>query len=221
MNVGRPAFGLLAIVPGVGFVWTLAHFARGTFRDGGTLNYTIEWMPAAHLAVDLRMDALGGLFSLIILGLGALVPLYCWGYFDSTRRRLAMFAGQMVGFATAMFGLVASDSLLLMYVFWEITSLLSYLLVSYYAERASSRRAAQQALMVTVLGGLSMLMGICLLGRQTGAWTFSEIHAYDHFPQTPYVTVAIVLILVGALTKSIAESPGCAETAFSPKPAES
>ncbi|ERS51689.1 MULTISPECIES: Na+/H+ antiporter subunit A [Corynebacterium] len=202
MNVGRPAFGLLAIVPGVGFVWTLAHFARGTFRDGGTLNYTIEWMPAAHLAVDLRMDALGGLFSLIILGMGALVLLYCWGYFDSTRRRLAMFAGQMVGFATAMFGLVASDSLLLMYVFWEITSLLSYLLVSYYAERASSRRAAQQALMVTVLGGLSMLMGICLLGRQTGAWTFSEIHAYDHFPQTPYVTVAIVLILVGALTKS-------------------
>ena len=62
-----------------------------------------------------------------------------------------------------------------MYVFWEITSVLSYLLVSYYAERASSRRAAQQALMVTALGGLSMLMGIILLGRQTGAWTFSEI----------------------------------------------
>ena len=202
MNVGRPAFGLLALVPGVGFAWTLAHFARGTFREGGTLTYTLEWMPAAHLAVNLRLDALGGLFSLIILGMGALILLYCWGYFDSTRRRLGLFAGQLVGFATAMLGLVASDSLLLMYVFWEITSLLSYLLVSYYAERASSRRAAQQALMVTVLGGLSMLMGICLLGRQTGAWTFSAIHAYDHFPHTPYVTVAIVLILIGALTKS-------------------
>lgn len=202
MRMGRPAFGILALVPAAGFVWTLAHFLRGTFKDGGGVDYTVAWMPSANLSFDLHLDGLGALFSLIILGMGALVLVYCWGYFDGTRRRLAMFAAQMVGFATAMFGLVAADSFLLMYVFWEITSVLSYLLVSYYAERASSRRAAQQALMVTALGGLSMLMGIILLGRQTGAWTFSEIAAYEDFAQTPYVTVAIVLILVGALTKS-------------------
>ncbi|MEK0145901.1 Na+/H+ antiporter subunit A [Corynebacterium yonathiae] len=202
MRMGRPAFGILALVPGAGFVWTLIHFLRGTFNDNGAVQHTVEWMPSANLSFDLRLDGLGALFSLIILGMGALVLVYCWGYFDGTRRRLAMFAAQMVGFATAMFGLVAADNFLLMYVFWEITSLLSYLLVSYYAERASSRRAAQQALMVTVLGGLSMLMGIILLGRQTGAWTFSDIAAYENFAQTPYVTVAIVLILAGALTKS-------------------
>jgi len=202
MRMGRPAFGILALVPAAGFVWTLTHFLRGTFKDGGGVDYTVAWMPSANLSFDLHLDGLGALFSLIILGMGALVLVYCWGYFDGTRRRLAMFAAQMVGFATAMFGLVAADSFLLMYVFWEITSVLSYLLVSYYAERASSRRAAQQALMVTALGGLSMLMGIVLLGRQTGAWTFSEIAAYEDFAQTPYVTVAIVLILVGALTKS-------------------
>ena len=202
MRMGRPAFGILALVPAAGFVWTLAHFLRGTFKDGGGVDYTVAWMPSANLSFDLHLDGLGALFSLIILGMGALVLVYCWGYFDGTRRRLAMFAAQMVGFATAMFGLVAADSFLLMYVFWEITSVLSYLLVSYYAERASSRRAAQQALMVTALGGLSMLMGIVLLGRQTEAWTFSEIAAYEDFAQTPYVTVAIVLILVGALTKS-------------------
>ena len=202
MRMGRPAFGILALVPTAGFVWTLAHFLRGTFKDGGGVDYTVAWMPSANLSFDLHLDGLGALFSLIILGMGALVLVYCWGYFDGTRRRLAMFAAQMLAFATAMFGLVAANSFLLMYVFWEITSVLSYLLVSYYAERASSRRAAQQALMVTALGGLSMLMGIILLGRQTGAWTFSEIAAYEHFAQTPYVTVAIVLILVGALTKS-------------------
>ena len=202
MRMGRPAFGILALVPAAGFVWTLTHFLHGTFQDGGGVDYTVAWMPSANLSFDLHLDGLGALFSLIILGMGALVLVYCWGYFDGTRRRLAMFAAQMVGFATAMFGLVAADSFLLMYVFWEITSVLSYLLVSYYAERASSRRAAQQALMVTALGGLSMLMGIILLGRQTGAWTFSDIAAYEHFAQTPYVTVAIVLILVGALTKS-------------------
>jgi len=202
MRMGRPAFGILALVPGAGFVWTLVHFLRGTFTDGGAVERTVEWMPSANLSFDLRLDGLGALFSLIILGMGALVLVYCWGYFDGTRRRLAMFAAQMVGFATAMFGLVAADNFLLMYVFWEITSMLSYLLVSYYAERASSRRAAQQALMVTALGGLSMLMGIILLGRQTGAWTFSDIAAYQHFAQTPFVTVAIVLILAGALTKS-------------------
>ena len=202
MRLGRPAFGILALVPGAGFVWTLMHFLRGTFADGGAVEHTVEWMPSANLSFDLRLDGLGALFSLIILGMGALVLIYCWGYFDGTRRRLAMFAAQMVGFATAMFGLVAADNFLLMYVFWEITSLLSYLLVSYYAERASSRRAAQQALMVTALGGLTMLMGFILLGRQTGAWTFSDISAYENFAQTPYVTVAIVLILAGALTKS-------------------
>ncbi|WP_286954893.1 MULTISPECIES: Na+/H+ antiporter subunit A [Corynebacterium] len=200
--LGRPAFGLLALVPGVGFFWTLQKLVDGAFADGNTLRFDIAWMPAAHLDISLRMDGLSALFSLIILGVGALVMLYCWGYFDQTPRRLSLFAGEMMAFATAMYGLVISDSFLLMYVFWEVTSLLSYLLVSYYGERASSRRSSQQALMVTALGGLVMLMGIILLGRQTGMWSFSEIAAMPNVVQTPYITVAIVLILAGALSKS-------------------
>ncbi|AKE39971.1 Multisubunit sodium/proton antiporter subunit [Corynebacterium camporealensis] len=200
--MGRPAFGLLAIVPGVGFFWTLTQFTNGAFDNDFAYTARIEWMPNANLAISLRMDALAAQFSLIILGIGALVLAYCWGYFDKTPRRLAIFGAQMVGFATAMYGLVLSDNFLLMYVFWEITSLLSFLLVSYYGERASSRRSAQQALMVTVLGGLSMLVGIVVLGRQTGAWSFTVIAEVDNIVHVPYVTVAIVLILVGALTKS-------------------
>ena len=202
LYLGRRAFGLLAIVPAVGFLWVLHQLTEGTLRDGHQLAFDAVWMPAAHLDVSFRMDALSALFSLIVLGVGALVLIYCWGYFDHSRRRLALFGGQMVGFATAMYGLVISDNFLLLYVFWEITSLLSFLLVSYYGERASSRRAAQQALMVTALGGLTMLVGIILLGRQTGAWSFTAIASTEQLANTPYLTVAIVLILCGALSKS-------------------
>lgn len=201
-RIGRPAFGLLALVPGAGFAWVLLHFLNGTFDNGGALEFRLAWMPAVHLNLDLRLDTLAGLFSLIILGVGALVLIYCWGYFDSNPRRLAYFGGQMVAFAGAMFGLVASDNILLMYVFWEITSVLSFLLVGYYGERASSRRSAGQALMVTTLGGLAMLVGIILLGRQTGIWSFSDIPQYANLEYTPYLTAAIVLILAGALSKS-------------------
>ena len=205
--MGRSAFGLLAIVPAVGFFWVLNLFLSGTFADGGSLLFVMEWMPAAHLNLEFRMDSLAGLFSLIILGVGALVLFYCWGYFDSNPRRLSIFGAQMVAFAMAMFGLVTSDNFLLMYIFWEITSVLSFLLVGYYGERASSRRSAGQALMVTTLGGLAMLVGIILLGRQTGIWRLSEIALFDGIAQTPHITAAIVLILAGALTKS-AIAPG-------------
>ena len=206
-TMGRSAFILLAVPPAVGFFWVLSLFTGGTFHDGGDVQVTMEWMASAHLNLDFRLDALAGLFSLIILGVGALVLFYCWGYFDSNPRRLSIFGAQMVAFAMAMFGLVTSDNLLLMYIFWEITSVLSFLLVGYYGERASSRRSAGQALMVTTLGGLAMLVGIILLGRLTGIWRLSEIPAFTEFATTPYITAAVVLILAGALTKS-AIAPG-------------
>lgn len=196
--MGNRAFGLLALVPAAGAIWIVSLFAQG-FTP---LTFRAEWVPAANLTLDLRMDALSALFCLIILGIGSLVLVYCWGYFEVNRRRLAVFASQMVAFALAMVGLVVSDSLLLMYVFWECTSILSYLLVGYYGERASSRRAASQALMVTTLGGLAMLMGIVMLGQQTGAWTLSELASYKNLYSTPYVRFAVVLLLAGALSKS-------------------
>ncbi|WP_165243071.1 Na+/H+ antiporter subunit A [Corynebacterium lizhenjunii] len=201
--LGRPAFGLIALVPGAGFFWVLNLFHTGAFANGAALEATYRWMPSAHLEFGFRMDALAGLFALIILGVGTLILLYCWGYFDHTPRRLTMFGAQMSGFAAAMYGLVIADNFLLLYVFWEITSLLSFLLVSYYGERASSRRSAQQAFMVTVLGGLAMLLGMIGFGRQTGVWNFSGIATLDvDITATPFITSSIVLVLAGALTKS-------------------
>ncbi|APT93299.1 monovalent cation/H+ antiporter subunit A [Corynebacterium phocae] len=206
-KLGRPAFALLALVPAAGFVWITQQFMAGTFAHGGVLTFALEWMPAAHLNIVLRLDSLAALFSLIILGMGALILLYCWGYFDKAPPRLALFGGEMMGFAAAMYGLVIADNLLLMYMAWEITSLLSFLLVSYYGERASARRSAIQALMVTVLGGLAMLVGIISFGRQTGVWTFSEIASFtaaagQPITSTPFITISIVFILAGALSKS-------------------
>ncbi|ALC06805.1 monovalent cation/H+ antiporter subunit A [Corynebacterium deserti GIMN1.010] len=202
-TLGRPAFGLLALVPAAGFFWVLSEFVQGTFKDGGELLLHYEWMPSAHLDITLRMDSLAAIFSLIVLGVGALVLLYCWGYFDSNPGRLSAFGGELVAFAMAMFGLVISDNILLMYVFWEITSVLSFLLVGYYGERASSRRSAGQALMITTLGGLAMLVGIILMGTQTGVWNFSEIPTYaGDWADVPFISAAAALILAGALSKS-------------------
>ena len=204
--IGRPAFGILAIVPAVGFGWMVSLFNRGVFRDGGEIVAAFQWMPSTHLNLEFRLDALAALFSLIILGVGALVLFYCWGYFDQNPRRLAKFAAELTMFATVMYGLVISDNFLLMYVFWELTSVLSYLLVSYYGERASSRRAAIQALLITSFGGLAMLVGINLLGAQTGIWKLSEISQFADLEATTGISVAIVLIMLGALTKS-AQAP--------------
>ena len=205
-TLGRPGFGLLALVPGAGFVWLVYQFANGTFRNGGEILASYPWMPGIHLNIEFRLDALAGLFGLIVLGVGALVLLYCWGYFDSNPRRLSIFAAELTMFAMAMYGLVISDNFLMMYIFWEITSILSFLLVSYYGERASSRRAATQALLVTTFGGLAMLVGIILFGTQTGVWKLSEIAALSDLQSIPAITPAVVLILLGALTKS-AQAP--------------
>ena len=205
-TVGRVAFAIVAIVPLVGFIWVASLFHGGVFADGGAILATYEWMPSTNLNLEFRLDALSGLFSLIILGIGALVLFYCWGYFDSNPRRLAVFGAELTFFAAVMYGLVISDNFLLMYIFWELTSVLSYLLVSYYGERASSRRSAMQALMVTTFGGLAMLVGIVVFGNQTGIWRLSEISQIGEVSATPGIAVAIVLIMLGALSKS-AQAP--------------
>ena len=99
-----------------------------------------------------------------------------------------------------MFGLVVSDNMLLLYMFWELTTVLSFLLVGHYAERATSRRAATQALLVTTAGGLAMLVGIIILGHAAGTYLLSELVA--HPPTGVAVSVAVVLVLIGALAKS-------------------
>ncbi|MGH7289652.1 MAG: Na+/H+ antiporter subunit A, partial [Myxococcota bacterium] len=133
-----------------------------------------------------------------------LVLFYCGEYFHhhdgGTERRLPSFAAELVAFSGAMFGLVVSDNMLMLYLFWELTTVLSFLLVGHYAERATSRRAATQALLVTTAGGLAMLVGIVILGTLSGTYRLSELVAAP--PSGTAAAVGVILVLIGALSKS-------------------
>ncbi|WP_051198729.1 Na+/H+ antiporter subunit A [Gordonia shandongensis] len=196
-TVGSRGFYLLALAPAGGLVWVLTHWPD---PDGPRVE-EITWIPSLDMDITLRFDTLAAIMSVLILGIGALVLVYCANYFDEMRRRVAVFGGEMVAFAGSMFGLVVSDNTLVLYVFWEATTVLSFMLVGFNAVRATSRRAATQALLVTTFGGLAMLVGIVMLGERTGTYLLSELVASPPSGGV-YVDVAVILVLVGALSKS-------------------
>ncbi|WP_336087835.1 Na+/H+ antiporter subunit A [Nocardia sp. SSK8] len=193
--LGRNAFYLLALVPLGSLGWVLAHW-------GTTVSTRIEWAPQISMDIDLRFDSLAAVMCTLVLGIGALIMAYCGRYFARDEARLGVFAAELMGFAGAMFGLVTSDNMLLLFVFWEITTVLSFLLVGHYAERAVSRRAAIQALLVTGAGGLAMLVGIVIIGMRYGSFLFSDVLAAQSPPTGSAVSVGVVLIVIGALSKS-------------------
>jgi len=191
---GRRFFAVLALVPFVSLGWVFANW--GTTRD-----VRIEWAPSISMNFDLRFDSLAAVMAVLVLGIGALVLLYCTRYFEDDEPGLGQFAAYLVAFAGAMFGLVTSDNMLLLFVFWEITTVLSFLLVGHNTARPS-RRAALQALLVTGSGGLAMLAGMIILGQTAGTYRLSELLAKAGTLDGTAVTVGIVLVLVGALSKS-------------------
>ncbi|OBH21239.1 Na+/H+ antiporter subunit A [Mycolicibacter terrae] len=200
---GRSAFYPLGLIPLVSLVWVVLNWPTGPADDHRTV---VSWVPGLALNIALRFDALSAIMSVLALGIGALVLFYCAEYFRPvsaqavTDPRLPSFAAKMVGFAGAMFGLMVADNMLLLYVFWELTTVLSFLLVGHYAERSINRRAATQALLVTTAGGLAMLVGIIMLGNTAGTYLLSELVTDP--PSGTVVTVGVLLVLVGALSKS-------------------
>ena len=197
-RMGTRGFYLLALAPAGALIWVIVNWPRA--HDPPRVE-TIRWVDSLDMNIVLRFDTLAAVMSVLILGVGSLVLCYCAHYFDSVRPRVAVFGGEMVAFAAAMFGLVVSDNMLVLYVFWELTTILSFMLVGFYAVRATSRRAATQALLVTTLGGLAMLVGIIMLGERTGSYLLSDLLA-DPPASSGYLQVAVVLVLVGALSKS-------------------
>jgi len=195
---GPRACLLLALAPAATAVWAAAHTAD--VRDGGEVVETYPWISQLQLDVALRVTTLSWLMLLLVGGVGALVLVYSARYFPPGSVGLARFAAVMVAFAGAMLGLVVSDDLLLLYVFWELTTVCSYLLIGHAATSRPSRRAALQALVVTTVGGLAMLAGFIMLGESGGTYRWSELASA--LPGGWYLAVAVVLILFGALSKS-------------------
>lgn len=179
----------------------LAPIAPGA-TSGGVVTVRVEWLPAWGLDIALRLDGLGLLFCLLILGIGLLVVLYA-AYYLPADDRLGRFYGLLLAFAGAMLGIVLSENLILMLVFWEITSLTSFLLIAYKNASHDSRIGARMALAVTGGGGLALLAGILLLGDAAGSFELSDVlaradavRAHENYP------AILALVLLGAFTKS-------------------
>ena len=159
------------------------------------------WVSQLDLAFDLRVDGLAATMTLIVAGVGLLVLWYAHGYFATDTPTVGRLAGLLVLFAGAMVGLVQSNNFYTFFTFWELTSVTSFLLIGINRTQARARAAALQALVVTSAGGLAMLAGFVLVQTETGASTFTQL-ASGPTPTGTVITVASVLLLLGAFTKS-------------------
>jgi multicomponent Na+:H+ antiporter subunit A len=196
--LGRRACAVIALVPLTALARTVA--PTGRVADGGVVIQTVSWVPTLDLDLSFAMGTLQWTLAIVVTGVGALVLLYsCW-YFHDDEPGLPSFAGVFIAFAGSMLGLVLADNLLLLYVFWELTTVFSYLLIGHDAAQRTSRGAALQALIVTTLGGLAMLVGILVLGGTAGTYRVTELLADP--PTGTAVTISVALILIGAVSKS-------------------
>ncbi len=170
---------------------------------GQTVVFSRPWMPALGISLSFRVDGLSLLFLLLISVIGVFVTWYASGYLAG-KKDLGKFYLYLLGFMGSMMGVVSADNLVLLFIFWELTSVTSYLLIGYYHNEAQSRAAALQALLVTGAGGLAMLAGIILLGRVAGTVEISELLCADAatLVAAPLFPAILVLILLGAFTKS-------------------
>lgn len=160
------------------------------------------WVPHLGLEFAFRVDGLTILFLLLVSCLGTLIAIYSIGYLKN-HPRLGSFYGYLLFFMGSMLGLVAADDLILLFIFWELTSISSFLLIGFDHERGQSRKAALQALLVTGGGGLALLAGFVLLGEIHGGYRISEIVLdHDAIRGHELYPACLCLILLGALTKS-------------------
>ncbi|OXS70488.1 Na+/H+ antiporter subunit A [Lysinibacillus sp. KCTC 33748] len=170
--------------------------------EGKTFIHTYEWIPSFNINFTTYLDGLSMIFGLLITGVGSLVILYSIFYL-STKESLHHFYCYLLLFMGAMLGVVFSDNLMVLYTFWELTSVSSFLLIAFWHHRKASRAGARKAMTITVFGGLSMLAGFLMLYVASGTFSIREIVAdveviRDHTLFIP----ALILILIGAFTKS-------------------
>ncbi|MCZ7931737.1 putative monovalent cation/H+ antiporter subunit A [Agrobacterium leguminum] len=197
---GHNAAWVLAIAPALAF----AHFALmlPEIAAGGVVTGGYAWVPSFNLSFSWFIDGLSLTFALLITGIGLLIVLYAGGYMKGHPQQ-GRFLSFLLLFMGAMLGVVVSDSLLMLFVFWELTSITSFLLIGFDHERAASRRAALQALVVTGGGGLLLLAGLIFIWDISGVTQLSMlVRGGDVLRDSPFYLAALLLVLGGAFTKS-------------------
>lgn len=167
------------------------------------LTFTFNWLPAYDINVDFRLDGLSLFFGLLITVIGIVVFFYATQYLSYKHNDLPRFYVYLILFMFSMLGIVLSNNTILLYVFWELTSVSSFLLISYWFDKSESQRGAVTSFMITVFGGLAMLVGFLMLYVVTGTNTITELIEQRHVIASHTLFIPIVLMfLLGAFTKS-------------------
>lgn len=192
---------VLALVPALLFLGFASRGHEVTQVDA--IVQHVHWIPSLGISLSFRLDGLSLIFALLITGIGTAIFLYASAYLPKSWRTPRFFATLTV-FMASMLGAVLSDDLLSLLVFWELTSLSSFMLIGYSPEQAEFRRSAQQGLLVTVAGGLAMLAGVMLLGSFAGTYRISELvtNGTGSALAEPLGAGILLLIAMGAFSKS-------------------
>ncbi len=196
----KAAGWILSVLP-VGLTLYFAQYVPVVAR-GEVIEETVLWVPALQIRMSFYLDGLSLMFSLLISGIGALIVIYTGGYLHGVREQ-GRFHSFMLMFMASMLGVVLSDNVITLFIFWELTSFSSYLLIGFDSRRERARAAALQALLVTGLGGLFLLAGLILLGEAGGSYSLSVL-LRDGFRMTgdALFLPVLLLLLAGAFTKS-------------------
>jgi multicomponent K+:H+ antiporter subunit A len=169
---------------------------------GEVVTTGVDWLPDLGMNVNLMLDGLGLFFASLILGIGLLIIAYA-RYYLAREDNMGEFFTYLLLFQGAMVGIVLSDNILLLLVFWELTSLSSFLLIGYWKHLPEGRQGARMALTVTGMGGLAMIGGMLILGQIVGSYDLSVIlQNRDLIQNSPLYLPALILILLGCFTKS-------------------
>lgn len=192
--------GRIALVPPA-VVLALALPFWPVVARGGTVTVPVRWLPSLGITATLYLDHLGAFFVLLVAGVGLGVVQYSRVYLG--RKATPTYWAALLAFMGAMIGLVLSDSLVLLFVFWELTTVLSALLIALDPTDPEARSGSVRAFLVTSAGGLAMLAGIVLLEQETGTYNLSELESHAAaLISNPTHVACLTLLLLGAFTKS-------------------
>jgi multicomponent Na+:H+ antiporter subunit A len=174
---------------------------------GASLGFTREWIPGINVVLSFRGDPYGCFFALLISGIGTLVGIYSLSYLPALApARVSRYYAALLAFMGAMLGVALADDLILLFIFWEVTSLTSFLLIGFWYEQETARKGALTALLVTALGGLTMMIGFIIVGTTTGSYSLRALTEQaalrDRLAGSPLFVAALLLIVLGAMTKS-------------------
>ncbi len=201
IRAGRTACAWFTTVPTALALIMLLILAPAVLR-GEVIQAELQWLPQLGLSASFFLDGLGLLFACMITGVGLLIILYARFYLSGDDP-MGQFYTYLLLFQGAMLGIVLSDNILILLIFWELTSLSSFLLIGYWKHLPEGRQGARMALTVTGAGGLAMIGGMLILGNIVGSYNLTDILAAgDQIKASEYYLPALILILLGAFTKS-------------------